>query len=634
MITRFAKEEDLNHLSLLYNSEKTEFLKRNDLYVYEESEELGYAKPSQQEGEMALSERVEGKIVAGDVLKVVETLDGNTVVHSSVIVPNETLSYTTGFEFFAGMQILNFSDIYFQGCQSGVQIEVYKMKKVFIDENLQNVNNRMDIIEKELIVEEKSTILQDYSITQENIELNSIQVSEVINFGDIIEYNLFYPEGSEVCSGQFICPKVAQPQTDSNNVTMVLSPNENFIFIYGIRVSAGMRLTLVKISEISTKEKLEKIEDMPPSDYNQNDETKKDYIKNRPFYEKLETLTSQKIIRSGEENFSSTDFLWKNSSLRLKDKDIIVFHITDTNSGKEDYIEAPLYYTEDSYWGNKGFDTNLDDAWFGYNGIVDNNNLYTGVRLVVPPMFDGTAEIGRTVLKQLDEKFIPDSIKYTYITDKKIGEGYLGENDIIPGVKSFTIDTYTKGPAEEDAVVGNNSPYCITISEKISAEYAHEVVGKQVQIVDVSAQNKSSSIITVEIVGVGVDYSTLYSSKLPSPLPFTPNKGDKIYLRRFSIECSEDIKAGDILKIKGYFVDDTIEEYIVTVPYGFDGNTESLVDNAGRLGQINMPTPTTVSFICEVKGEVYKMSKVLISDTVTEIDIALNNIIEKYGLGV
>lgn len=254
---------------------------------------------------------------------------------------------------------------------------------------------------------------------------------------------------------------------------------------------------------------------------------------------------------------------------------------------------------------------------------------------------NGTASFSYENQIALDEIHIPDTIarkadveetKYTYVTDKKLGEDYLGENDIIPGVKSFTIDTYTKGPAEEDAVVGNNSSYCITISEKIPVEYAHEVIGKQVQIVDVSAQNKENSIIVVEIIGIGEDYATLFLNKYPSPPPFTATKGDKMYLRRFSIECSEDIKAGDILKIKGDFVDGVSEVYIAIIPQGFDNTTNFLIDSAGRLGQINISTKT-ISFICEEKGEVYKMSKVLISDVVAEIDTALNNIIAKYGLG-
>lgn len=287
-----------------------------------------------------------------------------------------------------------------------------------------------------------------------------------------------------------------------------------------------------------TDEYKEKLENTKNADYNQNDETASDYIKNRPFYERLETLVTQKPIIGGEDDFASTDCLWEDTSLRLKDKDIIVFHITDTASGKEDYIEAPLYYTEDSYWGKKGFDTNLDDAWFGYNGIVDENNLYIGVRLVVPQLFNGTVEISRIVVKQLDEKFIPDSIArtndviYTYVTDKKLGE------------------------------------------------------------------NKSEDDMGIAFVN-----------------------------------CSEEIKVGDTIKVKGYFEDGTTEEYTLTVPETYIAGEFITIGSAGgRLGEITMPVPTVVIFGCEIKGEVYKMNKVLISDAVTEIDSALNNIIEKYGL--
>lgn len=147
--------------------------------------------------------------------------------------------------------------------------------------------------------------------------------------------------------------------------------------------------------------------------------TKKFFNENQPCYERLETLVTQKPIIGGEDDFASTDCLWADTSLRLNNGDIITFHITDTASGKEDYVSVPLYQDySNSSWGDKGFDTNLDDAWLGYNGIVDENNLYTGVRLVIPQWFNGTVEISRTVLKQLDEKFIPDNVKYTYVSEK------------------------------------------------------------------------------------------------------------------------------------------------------------------------------------------------------------------------
>ena len=139
--------------------------------------------------------------------------------------------------------------------------------------------------------------------------------------------------------------------------------------------------------------------------------TKNFFNENQPCYERLETLVTQKPIIGGEDDFASTDCLWEDTSLRLKDGDVITFHITDVANGGEDYVSVPLYCDNSiSSWGTEGFDTNLGDAWFGYNGIIDENNLYIGVRLVIPQWFNGTVEIGRTVVKQLDDKFIPDTV--------------------------------------------------------------------------------------------------------------------------------------------------------------------------------------------------------------------------------
>ena len=148
------------------------------------------------------------------------------------------------------------------------------------------------------------------------------------------------------------------------------------------------------------------------------------------------------------------------------------------------------------------YDLMRDPEWIDVNKYADSVNIFSG-------------EIGKIA-----------GVRFVESTEGKI----FHADDLVNGMRNFTIDTYTKGPAEENAVVGNNSSYCITISEKIPVEYAHEVIGKQIQIIDVSAQDKSSSLIAAEIIGIGEDYATLFlnGDTFPSPIPFTPTSKDII----------------------------------------------------------------------------------------------------------
>ena len=99
------------------------------------------------------------------------------------------------------------------------------------------------------------------------------------------------------------------------------------------------------------------------------------------------------------------------------------------------------------------------------------------------------------------------------------------------------------------------------------------------------------------------------------------------------IGLDEELKTGDMIMVKGYFNDGTSESYVVEVEeIGGDYGGRIFAD-VGRLDLVCVPISTCVTFQSEIKGEVYRVSKVLIADTVSEIDSALNNIISKYGLG-
>lgn len=241
---------------------------------------------------------------------------------------------------------------------------------------------------------------------------------------------------------------------------------------------------------------------------------------NHPFYESITEIGTTTTDSSVAQSTVSFDI----DSLAVGDN--ICYEVTcDGNTTKgsfilEDCVDMPKSAGNNySYmWNDNGFISLIDVC----DGTCD-----TRVRLY---RLDD--------VKQLDEKFIPDRIKYTYVTDKKLGEA----------------------PAVED-------------------------------------------MGTVFVI------------------------------------CSEEIKAGDTILVKGYFSDGTTEEYALEVPELEEDYTK-IGTADGRLGDINLPISTTVTFQCDVKGEVYKLNKKPISEAtaelygiVKEIDEALDRVIEKYGLG-
>jgi hypothetical protein len=259
----------------------------------------------------------------------------------------------------------------------------------------------------------------------------------------------------------------------------------------------------------------------PVADFNQNNPKKADYIKNRPFYESITEIGTTTTDSSVGQSIVSFDI----DSLAVGDN--ICYEVTcDGNTTKgsfilEDCDDMPKRAGNNySYmWNDNGFISLIDVC----DGTCDSH-----VRLY---RLDG--------VKQLDEKFIPDRIKYTYVTDKKLGEA-------------------------------------------------------------------------VPMIG---DTTTL-------------------------IGLDEELNTGDMIMVKGYFNDGTSESYVVEVGE-IGGDYGGRIDaDVGRLDNVHVPISTAVTFQSEVKGEVYKLNKKLISEATTElynivkeIDEALDRVIEKYGLG-
>lgn len=257
----------------------------------------------------------------------------------------------------------------------------------------------------------------------------------------------------------------------------------------------------------------------PVSDFNQNNPKKADYIKNRPCYEIEGVLGSVDGINETQIP----------SPVSVGSELKVTFAI---DSGL--FFDARIKLQE----GVTEYRCCVDcvkivfsGMWLTVYNVSEEHDLH----------YTGTITVSQITVKTLGEKFIPDSIartadveeaKYTYVTDKKIGEAVPMEGD---------ITTF-----------------------------------------------------------IGLD---------------------------------EELKTGDMIMVKGYFNDGTSESYVVEVGEiggGYGGRIDA---DVGRLGRVHVPISTSVTFQSEIKGEVYKMNKVLISECVAEIDTALNNIIAKYGLG-
>ena len=161
------------------------------------------------------------------------------------------------------------------------------------------------------------------------------------------------------------------------------------------------------------------------------------------------------------------------------------------------------------------------------------------------------------------------------------------------------------------------------VSEEHDLHYTGTITVSQITVKTLAERFIPDSIARTD----DVIYTYVTDKKLGEAVPM--DDGDTT-----TIIPVEELKTGDMIMVKGYFNDGTSESYVVEVgEIGGDYGGRIFAD-VGRLDNVFVPISTCVTFQSEIKGEVYRVSKVLISDTVTEIDTALNNIIEKYGLGV
>lgn len=173
----------------------------------------------------------------------------------------------------------------------------------------------------------------------------------------------------------------------------------------------GVSRSYMKVTAVYINKMLKEFLDLPVPDWNQSDHGQSDYIKNRTHYDvgysREELLGS---YREEDEMGDSVDFSSVEVNIQIQ-KNYTYFIKTDSET-----------YTVESF--------EEDDGMNSYNCIVFNNIKYTDIiDVIVLPEPTYRLEISKakllTPLKQLDEKFIPDTI--ARISDIPITEAEIEE---------------------------------------------------------------------------------------------------------------------------------------------------------------------------------------------------------------
>lgn len=367
----------------------------------------------------------------------------------------------------------------------------------------------------------------------------------------------------------------------------------------------------------------------PVADFNQNNPKKADYIKNRPFYEDTEFLGEANY--AGDGSTSSLPVI--TSRALVEGEKIIVYR---EQAGKTNELVASSLSRDNTGDGYSMFDNGVFYSWDG------NNKIEIQIDSDSPASAKVYSHIG---IKQLDEKFIPNSIarkeevtvdewKHLGTSTNDSGEAILEFPLPLEAGDTIRITAYANPDSGLDTKfdethVFDGIPFyacgdrCYVESTWLGGAPIYTfTVYKQVSV---PIKDKVPEFATKADVEEA-KYTYVTDKKLGEAVPMI---GDTTTF----IGLDEELNTGDMIMVKGYFNDGTSESYVVEVGE-IGGDYSGRIDaDVGRLDKVHVPISTSVTFQSEIKGEVYKMNKVLISDAVTEIDTALNNIIEKYGLG-
>ena len=212
---------------------------------------------------------------------------------------------------------------------------------------------------------------------------------------------------------------------------------------------------LGEVSKMSQKiDELELLKNTRP-DYNQNDATQLDYIKNRPFYE-IKTEIGNLVLRPQYDDFAWPDEIWEIpiDETELKDGDTLRIEFYDRGSTiiKEDKIC-------DGRLGECGL-LDINDDWdveyYSADGFVMVNLSQDIDESTF--VLDASVKIYKKEIVQLDEKFIPDIIartsdlheplaykEKTYILDKDLSGYTMSEfgDFLIEATELSEVEDYT-----------------------------------------------------------------------------------------------------------------------------------------------------------------------------------------------
>ena len=319
------------------------------------------------------------------------------------------------------------------------------------------------------------------------------------------------------------------------------------------------------------------------SDYEQNDPKKSDYIKNRPFYENNELLGQTVILYDGE---SDPVFEIYYNTLSVGDK---VF-VEVEKEGKTETFEDTIVLIDD----NPGlYSVAGEKTWEAPCAI---NGVY--IRIVdshcVISASDVNVEISVRVykmngVKQLDEKFIPESIARVKDVEKLIGES--------GGVSGESIQTdYDQNDATQPDFLKNRPFYkekILLTEEKVEPIYGQYGDDKWVE----GANMPAGELSNIEVDGVveilievndNEEISThkgyfdgwsICDSEF-MPLSFCNGKlnVEGVYDDKLNFECGEEI--GDVnIKIFIENIKTLDKEYLpkCDVPYIYSDTAEDVV---------------------------------------------------------
>ena len=200
--------------------------------------------------------------------------------------------------------------------------------------------------------------------------------------------------------------------------------------------------TLIAILNAIDETKADK-DEILQSDWNQNNETAKDYIKNRPFGEDIELTEVESGLSNGTITVTEED-LWEDGSYCVT--------CTGKNNTDADFLnQSETFYVE---WDGTIYETQKR-----YNGIGNDFLFESSYEDTGEPFFIGEGLRARTIdictnsigthtyriytgtvtTKTIDEKYIPDTIARAEDVDTKFTNGFDSLILLSPNGTKFNI---------------------------------------------------------------------------------------------------------------------------------------------------------------------------------------------------